>query len=364
MLRRGMTVLLFFGALALWAGFYSILIVTDKPIAADSSGAPVKHNAVYDFFCGRGWYQHGSLVMFFYGLLLVGGRYRRLRQESGALNLTFASKTVTPEDATAMAEKLPSRYRGTLLGRRLSNLLRGYSRQEEVGPLLDRLSENDREELERNTSLLSWVRGLPPVFGLLGTLDGLRGGTAEISRINSANDVESLRKALQDFAQNSSTAFDTTLLGISCAVLISAGIFLLRKSEDDLLARVDEVAHALARRFARKSPHDEDAHGVARVLEAALKNAAGQIMQAFQQEMREGMTATVRGWLETWKGELAATTRQILDQMRARSDSPEALVQNARAAVSRLEAIERALERPRPVQIKVSADANGREALA
>ncbi len=352
MLRRGMTIVLFFGALALAAGFYAILM-----------GA-VKEGAIFDFFCNRGWYQHGSLIMFFYGLLLVGGRYWTLRQESGALNLSFANKTVTPEDATAMAEKLPSRYRGTILGNRLANLLRGYSRQEEVGPLLDRLAENDRAELERNTSLLSWVRGLPPVFGLLGTLDGLRGGTAEISRISSASDVESLRKALQTFAQNSSTAFDTTLLGISCAVLVSAGIFLLRKSEDDLLARVDDVAHTLARRFARKSRHDEEAQGVVHALEAALKNATGQIMQAFQSEMREGITATVRGWLETWKNELAGATRQILDQMKARGDSPEALVQNARAAVSRLEAIERALERPRPVQIRVSADANGREALA
>lgn len=352
MLRRGMTVLLFFGALALAAGAYGIL-----------TGA-VRQGPVYDFFWHRGWYQHASVVMFFYGLLLLAARYWTVQQESAALSLSFGSRTITPEEAGAMAERLPARYRSSILGHRLANLLRGYSRQEEVGPLLDRLAENDRQEVERSTALLSWVRGLPPVFGLLGTLAGLRGGTAEISRISNASSIESLREALQNFAKNSATAFDTTLLGISCAVLVSAGIFLLRKSEENLLTRVDETAHALSRRFARTSRQNDEAQCFAEALKEALRNAAGQMLESFQREMREGISATVRGWLEAWKSELATSTRQILEQMRARGDSPEALVENARAAVGRLEAIERALERPRPVQIKISAETNGKGALA
>ena len=43
--------------------------------------------------------------------------------------------------------------------------------------------------------------------------------------INNANDLEALRGRLQLFAQHASTAFDTTLLGISAAAILSAAIF-------------------------------------------------------------------------------------------------------------------------------------------
>jgi len=357
MVRKGLTTILFFGAMLLAAGFYGILMT----VAPEGS--------VSSFFCGRGWYQHASVLFFFFGLLLTVAKCATFQQEGRSLNMPVPAKSLTPEEAAVLSEKMPSKYRATILGKRLADLLRGYSRGEDVGPLLDRLADNDRVEVERSSSLLGWVRSMPSVFGLLGTLDGLRGGISQISRVSHNQDLEQLRKGLQDFATHSSTAFDTTLLGISCGMLLSVGIFLLGKSQEDLMGKVDEVARQLARRFTSKSRADEElqtgAQGLFRTLEQTLSGATTQILEAFRTQMQEGVNGAVRGWLESWKSELSQATRQVLDQLRARggsnADVEEALVKNGKAAVARLEAIERALAHPAPVQIKVSADngANG-----
>jgi biopolymer transport protein ExbB/TolQ len=359
MLRKGMTVLAFLVAVTVTSVFYGALYYT-APRSANPDVKPPE-SPIYSFFCQRGWYQHASVLMFFYGLLLVAARSWSCRQESRALNISPPAKMIRPEDAAPLVERISSKYGRTLVGRRLAALLRGYSRMEEVGPLLDRLAENDRQELERNSSLLSWVRGLPPVFGLLGTLDGLRGGTAQISSINAA-DLMKVKEALQSFARNSSTAFDTTLLGISCALIVSAAIFLLRKSEDDLLGRIGEIAHSVGSRFVRNSRADEETQGFLDRLEKALAGATHQVLSAFQQEMRNGISTTVQGWLDAWKKELSEATRRVLEQLRERGgENPEALLESMRAAVGRLEAIERALARPRAVQLKISAEPDGKE---
>ena len=150
-----------------------------------------------------------------------------------------------------MVESIPARFRDSLLGRRIVNLVKGFERGEDLGPLEDRLAEKDFEKLEQSANLVSWVRGLPPVIGLLGTLNGLRGGIAEIANLSGGQDINQLRSGLQNFAGHSSTAFDTTLLGITAALLLSAGLFFLREREDKHLAKVNSIAEGLARRFER-----------------------------------------------------------------------------------------------------------------
>jgi len=361
-MRKAMTVVLFCGAAVATAGFYAVLMTWAR-------GGPV-----YSFFCGRGWYQHASVLFLIYGLLLAGARYRALRREARSLQMPVYSKPLTPQEAAILAEKIPPEHRQSLLGRRLANLLRGYSRREDVGPLLDRLAEHDQQELERAGSLVAWVRSLPPVFGLLGTLDGLRGGIAKISGVSNTQDLEALRQTLQAFASHSSTAFDATLLGISAGMLLSVGIFVLGRSQEELSGKVDEIAHQLARRFIHKPAAEEElqagTQGFLKTLDKTLSAAAAQILATFRAEMREGVSGVVRGWLESWKEELSQATRCVLDQLSERggasSETQEALVRNGKAAVARLEAIERALTHPPPFQIKVSADsgANGRHGVA
>jgi biopolymer transport protein ExbB/TolQ len=252
MRSRAISTLLLAGALVLTAFVYALLYLV------------VQRGPVYDFMCGRGFYQHISLALLFYGLLLVLHRHLEFAREVESVRIDLRPFKIAPEDAVRAAEIIPKKYRDTIFGRRLAEALRGYSRHEDVGPLMDRLAQNDRENLERSASLLSWVRSMPPVLGLLGTLDGLRGGTAEIATISGADNLDKMRTALQRFALSSSTAFDCTLMGIIAALILSIFIFFLRKREDTLLGVVDLRAHQLSLQFQRRSEVEERILKVAR----------------------------------------------------------------------------------------------------
>jgi len=111
---------------------------------------------------------------------------------------------------------------------------------------------------------------MPPVLGLLGTLDGLRGGTSEIATISGADSLDKMRTALQRFALASSTAFDCTLMGIIAALILSVFIFFQRKREDAYLVAVDLKAHRLSRQFQRRSEIEDGILKLARELMAGF----------------------------------------------------------------------------------------------
>ena len=208
-------------------------------------------SAVRAFFCDRGMYQHLGLFLTLYGVALAVQKLHRFGTERASLRYQLPDQTITADDADVFSRRMPDEYRHSILGRRIEELLRGFARHEEVGPLVERTTKADREGLDRSYTLLSWIRTLPPIVGLLGTLDGLRSGTRNLAELSGAATLSEIRGSLQDFALSSSTAFDTTLLGISGALVLAAMIFVLQRRELDHLNEVDRRAEDLARRFQR-----------------------------------------------------------------------------------------------------------------
>jgi biopolymer transport protein ExbB/TolQ len=234
-----------------------------------------KTDQIYLFFCERGYYQHISVFLFWFGILLLIVKAIQYSRELKAFAMPLPDGAIAPKEAWELAGKMPTEFKYTVLGVRITQLLRGFGRQDELGPLMDRLSEGDRQALERSYAWLEWIRTLPPIVGLLGTLDGLRSGTQDLSSISSAGDVGALRGALQQFALSSSTAFDTTLLGLTAALIISSGSFFLRKKEERFLVQVDRVAETLARGFQQQSR-----------LEIALQQVADVFLHKLQGTLR------------------------------------------------------------------------------
>lgn len=260
-------------------------------------------NVLYQFFCSRGYYQHFSVFLVFYGLVLAVRQWLRFRPEPHSLKLEQPERTITPDDALVMAGRIPDEYQGTLLGRRMAELFRGFSRQEEIGALVERLAGTDREDLERSYSLLSWVRSLPPLIGLLGTLDGLRGGTRRLVELSGSAALSDIRSALQQFALSSSTAFDTTLLGIGGGLLLSVCIFSLQRRETDHLNCVDDRAEQLARCFQQRSRLEVALQKISQKfssdfiaqMEKVLKGASSNFARIVREEIQQGKSSDGQG---------------------------------------------------------------------
>jgi biopolymer transport protein ExbB/TolQ len=198
---------------------------------------------------------------------------------------------MSPDQAASLTRNIPEEYQRSLVGRRVAALWRGYGRQEDVGPLVDRLAQRDRLEIEQRYSAVNWVRTLPPIVGLLGTLDGLRGGTGDLAHLSGSGDLSAIRTALRLFALSSSTAFDTTLLGLVVALILSVLIFVLEQQDFRLLSSLDELASEMARLFL-KPPS----------LEATLRTVVRDAMQEFfanlgmaHQKLLDGMARIQSG---------------------------------------------------------------------
>ncbi len=247
-------------------------------------------DALYEFFCNRGYYQHCSVFLLWLGIWMLVLRFLTQLTENNALRLEMPSLRMSPDQAASLTRNIPAEYQRSLVGRRVAALWRGYGRQEDVGPLVDRLAQRDRTEIEQRYSAVNWVRTLPPIIGLLGTLDGLRAGVGDLAHLSGSGDLSAIRSALRSFALSSSTAFDTTLLGLAVAVILSVIIFVLQQQEYRLLSSLDEMAAEMARLFL-KPPS----------LDATLRTVMREAMQEFfsslgmaQDRLLNGMAARMQ----------------------------------------------------------------------
>jgi biopolymer transport protein ExbB/TolQ len=362
MKRKSITFLLFGGALILTGSTYAVV------------GTWFKTNGAYQFLFSRGLYQPISLTFFYFGLLLVIHRWRLFREEQAIPEIELPDGIIDPATSGEFTRTLQSKHGSSILARRLADLLQGSARDEDIGPLEERLKARDRNELDQSAALVGWVRSLPPLVGLLGTLDGLRGGIAEISMINNANDLDALRSRLQLFAQHASTAFDTTLLGISAAAVLSAAIFLVRKNEDTYLARVDSIADGFARRLPHFSKNEgryrESLNwimaGIAEQFRNLMQTATGPMVQEFSKQLESGVSQAVRGWLEAWRDQLRQTSDAVIREVHAKNamdaSTLQGVVHDGMGQIrnemnERLRSLEQTLSRPRPVQVYVSGEA-------
>jgi biopolymer transport protein ExbB/TolQ len=245
----------------------------------------------YEFFCNRGYYQHAIVFLFWLGTWMLVVHLLVHLNELRALRLEMPSLRMSPEQAASLTRNIPEEYQRSLVGRRVAALWRGYGRKEDVGPLVDRLARSDRDQVEHRYATVSWVRTLPPIIGLLGTLDGLRHGAFDLAQMSGGGDLSAIRSALRGFALSSSTAFDTTLLGLVCSLILSVLIFSLEQQEKRLLAALDEMAGEMARLFL-KTPALESVLGG--VIKDAVQQFAAQLNQA-QTRLLDGLAALSRG---------------------------------------------------------------------
>jgi len=245
---------------------------------------------VYEFFCNRGYYQHAIVFLFWLGIWMLLVHLLVYLNERRALQLEMPSLRMSSEQAASLTRNIPEEYQRSLVGRRVAALWRGYGRQEDIGPLVDRLARSDRAEIERRYATVTWIRSLAPVIGLLGTLDGLRSGTFDLARMSSGGDLSAIRSALRGFALSSSTAFDTTLAGLVCSLILSVLIFNLQRQEMRLLAALDDLANEMARLFLKPPPLETVLAGI---IKDAVQQFGGQLDQA-QTKLLEGLAALNR----------------------------------------------------------------------
>lgn len=275
----------------------------------------------YRFFFERSFVQWVTLGVFLFGLGVLVERLVVYGREARALG-----RIKRGEGDTA---------RGSVVWQRHTRLLSFMHTRpsEDVQPYATYLAECDAAELESGYCLLGDVVQMLPLLGFFGTVLGLTIGLQQQFLAQGAGG--------HAFAQAIATAFDTTLLGLACTILMILFQRPLRKREEALLAGLDrfvdaEVVRSGARSGVESAAQDwmqaaleqfagrlgetgralaaETRAGIVGACESAVQNAARQVHHsaaaASSVACRE-ISAAASGVVATFRTEMLATAERV-----------------------------------------------------
>ena len=130
-------------------------------------------------------------------------------------------------------------FLGQVLSAGLSRLSTGYPQAVEA---MQEVGEEENMKLEHRLSYLALIGTISPMFGLLGTVDGMVQAFEVIAR-------STVSPKPSDLADGIATALVTTLVGLWLAIPAIAAFGILRNRFDRLVLEVGIVSEGLMRRF-------------------------------------------------------------------------------------------------------------------
>jgi biopolymer transport protein ExbB/TolQ len=106
----------------------------------------------------------------------------------------------------------------------------------DVSDILRTYNEQDEEAVETSYSLLNGFLWAIPVFGFIGTVEGLSVAIGEFGNVlRQGGNMEALTGSLQVVTGGLATAFETTLIALVMAVCLHLVATVMRKAEEELL---------------------------------------------------------------------------------------------------------------------------------
>lgn len=213
-----------------------------------------------EMFTSRGFTPYVIVLLTLWCLVIIGLKHRKLSLQRKALGLQLVpvtsdfvlSVSTVGQIFENMMVKVDEPKRFVLLNRiqiALSNL-KNLGNVSDIDEILRSQSETDESTMETSYSLLRGFVWAIPILGFIGTVMGLStaiGGFGEV--LGTKSDVGEIAASLKVVTGGLSTAFETTLLALVCALCIQLLITFLKKGEEEFL---DECAEYCQRYIVSK----------------------------------------------------------------------------------------------------------------
>ncbi len=283
------------------AGFYTAIYLSGT-----------KHPFVMRYFCGH-WVEYVTTTMSFIGMAALALKALGLLAQKRILAAPLLD-AIPPggqsvehcESLLARLAKQPFEWQDSYLVRRLREALEFvYRKNSAVG--LDEeiryLSDLDASRMQASYALVWFVIWAVPIMGFLGTIIGITGAVGNLS-------PKALEESLSGVTTGLGVAFDTTALSLSLSIVLMFIKYFVERSENRLLARVDERTSAeLVGRFEEASTSaNPDVVHVRRMAETML--AAVDKLVVRQTELWQ---ESIRAAQDQWS-EQAVATGQLIEQ--------------------------------------------------
>ena len=265
---------------------------------------PVQRGMAIRYFCSHPL-EYVTTALFFVGmatlaLKAIGLLGERAAFEHYLLDDVEPLEPSQPLKRVGLVEKrlhaLPSRLRNTYLARRIRDVcgyVAGRRSSRGLEEHLKYLAELAADSLHESYALIRTITWAVPILGFLGTVIGITIAIANVT-------PEQLDASLGDVTGGLAVAFDTTALALALSLVMVFSSFLVQRSEQQILTRVEECGIA---RIACLFPADQEPHGP---LAAAEEQAARQLIEQTEslinrqtQLWHEGLDAIRCRWTET-----------------------------------------------------------------
>ena len=210
----------------------------------------VPESPVKSMFTERGWTPYAVVFLGFWTFFILFIKTRKIKLQRQPLTRPilpddpdFTLTVDTVDDVADTISKHADSPKDFLVYRRvvqtLSNL-RNFGQVSDVDAIFRTQAEQDENVSQTSYALVNGFLWAIPILGFIGTVIGLSSAIGNFTGVLTASsDMSELTPALKDVTAGLSTAFETTLVALSVALLLQLFATFVRKSEEELL---DEIA--------------------------------------------------------------------------------------------------------------------------
>ncbi len=299
----GMSPLLWGGALTV--GFYEAIPYL-----------PVKRELAQRYFCGHPL-EYAIAGLFFLGVAILALKLFRLNTEKAALGAAELGDADLPAagDALEMAGRLeahlktlPRAWRQTVLLRRISDVCRyvkGRRSADGLEEQLKYLADQSYDRADESFGLVRTINWAVPIIGFLGTVVGITLAIANVT-------PDQLDTSLNAVTGGLAVAFDTTALSLSLTLVLVFLYFIVERSEQQILSRVEDFG---SRRLACLFP----------VSKGGSNSTLADVQHQAARQLLEKTEALITWQTELWKDSLEGLrtrwTETLADRQGELSDS-------------------------------------------
>ena len=309
---------------------------------------PLGHTILGRLF-GYGWVPKATLFLGCWSTAILVWKFLKIRAERSCLEHDVLPRAIAsdirPDNVEAFerhARSLPSPCPGSFLLNRVHIALEQFRTRrnvQEVGQVLTSQGDLDAAAVDSSYTMLRVFLWAIPILGFIGTVQGIGDAVSGFSgQVNTAADLETIKRSLGLVTASLAYAFDTTLVALVVCMALMLPMHWLQKLEDDLLGRIGDTCNQeLMRRLDEGPARAED---TAQLFRAGVERALGEQKKS----------------IERWSADLTKFGSEFVRSLGARW---EAIENAARAReTSHAERISGVLERAVETQARALAESS------
>jgi hypothetical protein len=248
------------------------------------------------------WVPYAEVFLFFWAVSMLVAKYFKIRRQRRALlfdvlpaDIGRTINTRNLDQFIKYISELPKDAVGSFLVTRCVRGLEHFRVRKnaaDTATMLASQSELDAGSVDSSYTMFHVFIWAIPILGFLGTVIGVSAAVGGFTdTLSNSSDIGALKEGLKNITGGLGTSFDTTLVALSMAMILTFPVSALQKMEGDMIGEVDEYTNEyLLRRL-------EDGRG----------GADQQMPAASRTDMQDVINAalaTHRAELDMWAGQL------------------------------------------------------------